>query len=446
MHHHHSKLHLHRISFRGLAISVLLAGAAHAGQNFTLQGAANKPTGPDADHAGRAANSLDLTNPNDNAIYLVASDWSGAHDPHVTTPWPQSDGLIGWSYWDEAVHDLEDRGPAVVSHTGKVVYRDPLSQAFVLYDSDFDANPDHEKLYYRDNAAQVAALALGNNGVQSNGPSDRQQALLAQFSLQSVRAAHRSPDDLLSATFTIHIDDVINMDLVSTDGVLPSRAFVNVYAADGNLADYASAQAAFDRVDHSDPDGAADLVYTDPYLGDMPVTDFALARNALINGELTLSIDFDLTQAVRSLLAGDAPFIGLTLWASGDGDFTLGSIDPVVTDASGEVVLLNLLPYLTLEFSDLLGDMNGDGVLDAFDVSPFELALADRNAFLAAYPGVDPDVIGDFDASGALDAFDVGGFEAALAGTPTSVPQPASILLLLGAMGKALLARARRAQ
>ncbi len=81
------------------------------------------------------------------------------------------------------------------------------------------------------------------------------------------------------------------------------------------------------------------------------------------------------------------------------------------------------------------GDMNGDGVLDAFDVSVFELALADREAFVSTYPGVAAEVIGDFTGDGLLDAFDVAGFEAALAGGGSAAPEPGSLALLaLGVM------------
>ncbi len=85
--------------------------------------------------------------------------------------------------------------------------------------------------------------------------------------------------------------------------------------------------------------------------------------------------------------------------------------------------------------SIILGDLNGDGVLDAFDVAPFELALSDRQAFTAAYPDLDADTLGDFDGNGQLDAFDAAGFEAALAGSPVPEPGTTIILGILGALG-----------
>ncbi len=90
----------------------------------------------------------------------------------------------------------------------------------------------------------------------------------------------------------------------------------------------------------------------------------------------------------------------------------------------------------------LFGDMNGDSVLDAFDVSPFELALADRQAYMMMFPGINPDEVGDFNADGEFDAFDVTGFEAALAGPGAAIPAPATVSIAL--LGLGVLAQARR--
>ncbi len=102
------------------------------------------------------------------------------------------------------------------------------------------------------------------------------------------------------------------------------------------------------------------------------------------------------------------------------------------------------LGEVTINALGLAGDMNGDGALDAFDVNPFEIALADRDAYAAAFPDIDPDLIGDLTGDGVLDAFDVAAFEAALAasGGAATVPEPAMLILIL-AGGLAALRRRR---
>ncbi len=82
-----------------------------------------------------------------------------------------------------------------------------------------------------------------------------------------------------------------------------------------------------------------------------------------------------------------------------------------------------LEPRLLLSVTPILGDLNGDGSFDAFDVAPFELALTGAAAFEAAYPDVDPLAVGDFDRNGVLNAFDVDNFETALAGTADGIFQ-----------------------
>lgn len=70
------------------------------------------------------------------------------------------------------------------------------------------------------------------------------------------------------------------------------------------------------------------------------------------------------------------------------------------------------------EGATLRGDMDGDGVVTAFDLDPLLLALFDRASYLAAFPQVDPDISGDTNYDGRLDFFDLDSFVALLIGGP----------------------------
>jgi hypothetical protein len=71
--------------------------------------------------------------------------------------------------------------------------------------------------------------------------------------------------------------------------------------------------------------------------------------------------------------------------------------------------------FLTAEYW-LIGDMNGDGLVNNFDVDPFVLALVDPAGYAAAYPGLPADVLGDCDGNGAFNNFDIDAFVALLTG------------------------------
>ncbi len=91
----------------------------------------------------------------------------------------------------------------------------------------------------------------------------------------------------------------------------------------------------------------------------------------------------------------------------------------------------------------ILGDMNGDGLFDAFDVAPFELALANPDAYALQYPGLNPVERGDLTQDGRFDAFDVPTFETISAGgASTPLPEPGSLLTLT--LGGLALLRSRR--
>lgn len=94
--------------------------------------------------------------------------------------------------------------------------------------------------------------------------------------------------------------------------------------------------------------------------------------------------------------------------------------------------------YVDYHVPLLPGDMDGNGVLDAFDVSGFELALNDPQAYVLANPGFDRDQLGDVNGDAEFDSFDVAAFEAALSGLGAVVPEPSVLtLLILGGWGLA---------
>ena len=98
----------------------------------------------------------------------------------------------------------------------------------------------------------------------------------------------------------------------------------------------------------------------------------------------------------------------------------------------------------------ILGDMDGDGDRDNFDIQPFELALTRPAEYLAAFPGLtDYAYRGDADGNNTFDNFDIQAFERLLAppsqaaASAAAVPEP-STLLMVGLALPAIFARRRR--
>ena len=106
-------------------------------------------------------------------------------------------------------------------------------------------------------------------------------------------------------------------------------------------------------------------------------------------------------------------------------------------------------PRIVVPF--ILGDMDGDGDVDNFDIQPFEMALTDRDGWEATYFLHDADERGDIDGDGDLDSFDITPFEQLVVeGGPlaasAAVPEPSAFFLLgIGIAGLAIGARRRRA-
>jgi len=81
---------------------------------------------------------------------------------------------------------------------------------------------------------------------------------------------------------------------------------------------------------------------------------------------------------------------------------------------------------ITVTSTFVLGDMNGDGVVNNFDISPFEQALANPSAYLAQYPSLTNYAArGDINADGYFNNFDISPFEVLLTASgapPSSTP------------------------
>lgn len=69
----------------------------------------------------------------------------------------------------------------------------------------------------------------------------------------------------------------------------------------------------------------------------------------------------------------------------------------------------------------VLGDMNGDGVLDDGDIDLFALAMVDRDAYARLFPGLDADRLGDVNGDGTFDPRDIEPLANLLRPTPDAV-------------------------
>lgn len=106
---------------------------------------------------------------------------------------------------------------------------------------------------------------------------------------------------------------------------------------------------------------------------------------------------------------------GLTATVQADGTFSVtaqlfgiqsGTATALTHDVQG---LASNTATINLEVPFVLGDMNGDGRLNNFDIQPFETAITNPQTYLAAYPYMASTYqnVGDINGDGRLNNFDI---------------------------------------
>jgi hypothetical protein len=145
------------------------------------------------------------------------------------------------------------------------------------------------------------------------------------------------------------------------------------------------------------------------------------------------------TLGVGSLLATDIEtdtFTSLHMYATDEADSTMS-----FTFNSRSFTTPSSRPVLTITaVLASLGDMNGDGSVNNFDISPFELALADPAAYEAEYSTITNwQDRGDINGDDVFNNFDISSFEQLLTTGSGSapVPEPSSACLLLSGLAAA---------
>ena len=118
----------------------------------------------------------------------------------------------------------------------------------------------------------------------------------------------------------------------------------------------------------------------------------------------------------NNLAAGQGQPLTLNVMTDQPGSFSavfnLNLSDENVPGATNRTI--TLAATVNVVAGVILGDMNGDGEVNNFDIAGFALALLDRPAYNLMFPAIDADEAGDFTGDGLTNNFDIAGFASAL--------------------------------
>lgn len=164
------------------------------------------------------------------------------------------------------------------------------------------------------------------------------------------------------------------------------------------------------------------------------VTDVGELAAQISAQELNFQTDGPIIcQALFQRLAPRAPDFGVTLNYAGDRLEVY--FDPAYTITQGGIVFGTTSPSpgcsgglrLPLEEpgdscgNQLLGDMNGDGSVDNFDIDPFVQALTNPELWREQYPGIQLECAADINQDGVFNNFDIDPFVAVVASETTNI-------------------------
>ena len=111
---------------------------------------------------------------------------------------------------------------------------------------------------------------------------------------------------------------------------------------------------------------------------------------------------------IWSMPAGGGVVTSRTAELAPGGGLSITSISSFGEDGRGEIYICDLNGGEVFKIIPRgIGDMNGDGVVDMLDVSPFSLALVDMAAYAAAYPALDGFIRANINGDCAIDGRDV---------------------------------------